>query len=132
MSGLKKSGKKAIEAMLGPQKIDVTFQKFTRPTVAPGNPTYPTSQRDLKNIGFHFDLSDHTRQVPDTRSGAKPGDTRTANVFNWQAAAQAESKSIKDWVKKNGSHNVIHTFEVPQDATKEEFEEIMRTAAENL
>jgi hypothetical protein len=132
MSGLKNSGKKAVDAILNPQKIDVAFQKFTRPTVAPGKTTYPTSQRDLKNMGFHFDLGDHTRQVPDTRPNAKPGATRAANVFNWQAAAQAESKSIKDWIRKNGSHANIQTFEVPQDATKEEFEDILRTAAKKL
>lgn len=132
MSGLKNSGKKAIEAMLNPQKVDVTLQKFTRPTVGAGKPTFPTSQRDLKNIGFHFDLADHKRQVPDTRPNAKPGATRTANVFHWQAAAQAESKSIKDWIKKNGSHAVIQTLEVPEDATKEEFEEILRTTARDF
>lgn len=121
MSGLKNSGKKAVDAILNPQKIDVAFQKFTRPTVGAGKPTFPTSQRDLKNIGFHFDLADHSRQVPDARPNAKPGATRTANVFHWQAAAQAESKSIKDWIQKNGSHAVIQTLEFPVDATKEEF-----------
>ncbi|KAJ5779906.1 hypothetical protein N7457_005066 [Penicillium paradoxum] len=132
MSGLKNSGKKAVDAILNPQKIDVAFQKFTRPTVGAGKTIFPTSQRDLKNIGFHFDLGDHTRQVPDSRPNAKPGTTRTSNVINWQAAAQAESKSIKDWIRKNGSHAVIQTLEVPEDATKEEFEEILRTAANNL
>lgn len=132
MSGLKNSGKKAIDAMLSPQKVDVALQKFTRPTVAAGKTTYPSSQRDLKNLGFHFDLSDHTRQVTDTRPGAKQGDTRTVNVFHWQAAAQAETKSIKDWIKKNGSHARIQTFEVPQDATKDEFKDIMNAAAGKL
>ncbi|KAE8130872.1 hypothetical protein BDV38DRAFT_42255 [Aspergillus pseudotamarii] len=132
MSGLKKSGKKAVEAILNPKKIDVALQKFTRPAVGAGKPTFPTSQRDLKNIGFHFDLADHTREVPDSRPNAKPGATRKANVFHWQAAAQAEAKSIKDWIQKNGSHAVIQTLEVPVDATKEEFEEILKTAAEKL
>ena len=132
MSGLKNSGKKAIDTILDPQRVDVALQKFTRPTVGAGKPTFPTSQRDLKSIGFHFDLGDHTRQVPDTRPNAKPGATRTANVFKWQAAAQAESKSIKDWIKKNGQHAVIQTLEIPEDATKEEFENIMRTAAKSL
>ncbi|EEQ89761.1 hypothetical protein RJZ56_001747 [Blastomyces dermatitidis] len=71
----------------------------------------PSSQRDLKNIGFHWDLSDHTREILDTRPGAKPGAKRTANVFHWQAAARAESKSITDWIKKNGSHAVIKTIQ---------------------
>ncbi|GLA56040.1 hypothetical protein AnigIFM63604_004098 [Aspergillus niger] len=132
MSGLKKAGKRALETMLDPKKLEIVHQKFTRPTVEPGNPTFPTSQRDLKNIGFHFDLGDHTREVPDQRPGAKDGATRTANVFQWQAAAQAESKSIKDWVRKNGSHSVITEIKVPQDATKEEFVEIMKATAEDL
>ena len=118
--------------MLDPKKLEIVHQKFTRPTVEPGNPTFPTSQRDLENIGFHFDLGDHTREVPDQRPGAKDGATRTANVFQWQAAAQAESKSIKDWVRKNGSHSVITEIKVPQDATKEEFVEIMKATAEDL
>lgn len=63
MSGLKNSGKKAVDAILNPPKVDVAFQKFTRPTVGAGKTTFPTSQRDLKNIGFYFDLADHTCQV---------------------------------------------------------------------
>ncbi|KAJ5828198.1 uncharacterized protein N7525_006451 [Penicillium rubens] len=132
MSGLKNSGKKAVDAILNPQKIDVAFQKFTRPTVGAGKTVFPTSQRDLKNIGFHFDLSDHTRQVPDNRPNAKPGATRTSNVIKWQAAAQAESKSIKDWIRKNGLHAEVQTLEIPEDATKEEFEQILRMAANKL
>ncbi|KAJ5788892.1 uncharacterized protein N7518_005903 [Penicillium psychrosexuale] len=132
MTGLRRTGKKAIEFMMSPQELDVAYQKFTTPTAAPGNPTWPATERDLKNIGFHWDKRDRTRQVLDTRPGAAPGTTRTANVFHWQAAAQAESRSIQNWVRRNGFHAVITTIEVPQDATLEEFKEIMAAAAEGL
>jgi hypothetical protein len=120
MSSFKNAEEKAIDTILGPQLNRCRLSRFTRPTVGAGKPAYPTSQRDLKNLGSHFDLSDHTWEVPGTRG--ETGDTTTANVFTWQAAAQEESKPVKDWVKKNGSHSVIHTFEVPQDAAKEKFE----------
>jgi hypothetical protein len=71
-------------------------------------------------------------KVPDTRPGVKPGATRTANIFHWQVAAQAEAKSIKDWVKKHGSHLVITTVAVPEDASKDEFKALMEKAAEEL
>jgi len=132
MSGLKGSAKKAVETMTSSQRLDTAFRKFTKPTAEPGKVTYPASQRDFKILGFHWDRSDHKREVPDTRPGAKPGATRIANVFHWQAAAQAEAKSIKDWVKKHGSHSVITTVVVPEDASKDEFKALMAKAAEEL
>jgi hypothetical protein len=75
---------------------DILAQKFTHPTAKPSKPTWPTSQKKLKNVGFHFDLSDITKTIPDTRPGAAKGATRKTNVFKWQAASEAEQKSIKD------------------------------------
>ncbi|RAK89041.1 hypothetical protein BO79DRAFT_217747 [Aspergillus costaricaensis CBS 115574] len=91
-------GKKAVEHMLDPKRIKVVHRKFTRPTVGAGKPTYPTTERELGAIGFYFDRGDHTREIADTRPTAKPGDTRTANIFHWQAASQAKSLSNQSWI----------------------------------
>ncbi|KMU79027.1 hypothetical protein CISG_07334 [Coccidioides immitis RMSCC 3703] len=89
MSGLRGSGKKAIDTILSPQKIDVAYQKFVRPSAAAGQTTYPSSQRDLKNLGFHFDLSDHTRQLDLSLANILlvPGSTKIASVIDWQDAS---------------------------------------------
>ena len=132
MSGLGGATKSAVAFMTKPQNIEKVVQKFTHPTVKPGKPTWPTSQRELKNIGFHFDLSDTTRTIPDTRPGAAEGATRKANVFKWQAASEAERKSIKEWIKKNGSHAEAAVLVIPEDASEEEFTEILNDAAGNI
>lgn len=81
ISKLKTSGKKIINTILNPQKIDVTFQKFTKPTTKTSKTIFPTSQQDLKNIRFHFDLSNHTHQIPDNRPNTKPDTTQTSNII---------------------------------------------------
>lgn len=115
--------------MTKPENIEKVTQRFTRPTASPGKTTYPTSQRELKNVGFHFDLSQVTKTIPDTRPGAAKGATREANVFKWQAASEAERKSIKDWIRTHGSHADAATLIVPKDASYEELTEILNDAA---
>ena len=132
MSGLGGAAKSAVSFMTTPQNIGKVVQKFTHPTAKPGKPTWPTSQRELKNVGFHFDVSDITKTIPDTRPGAAEGATRKANVFKWQAASEAERKSIKDWVRKNGSHAEAAVLIVPEDASPEELTEILNGAAGNI
>ena len=129
MSGLGGAAKNAVSFMTKPQNIEKVTQKFTRPTASPGKTTWPTSQKELKNVGFHFDLSDVTKNVPDTRSGAAKDATRKANVFKWQAASEAERKSIKDWIRTHGSHAEAATLIVPEDASYKEFTEILNEAA---
>ncbi|KAL9130017.1 MAG: hypothetical protein Q9217_001701 [Psora testacea] len=129
MSGLRGAAKNAVSFMTKPQSIEEVAKNFTHPTAGPGKPTWPTSQRELKNVGFHFDLSDVTKTIPDTRPGAAKGATRQANVFKWQAASEAERKSIKDWIKTHGSHAEAATLIVPEDASHEEFTEILNDIA---
>ena len=129
MSGLGGAAKNAVSLMTKPQNIEKVTQKFTRPTVSPGKTTWPTSQKELKKVGFHFDLSDVTKTIPDARPGAAEGATRRANVFKWQAASEAERKSIKDWIRKHGSHAEAATLVVPEDASNEEITEILKEAA---
>ena len=132
MSGLRGAGKHAVALMTQPQNIEKVAEKFTHPTVAPGKTMWPTSQRDLKNVGFHFDLSDVTKTIPDTRPGAAKGATRKAYVVKWQAANEAERQSIKDWIKKHGSHAEAAVLIVPEDASDEEFKELLNDAASKL
>ncbi|MCJ1423865.1 hypothetical protein MMC29_001750 [Sticta canariensis] len=112
MSGLGGAAKSAVSFMTNPHKIEK-----------------PTSQKELKNVRFHFDLSDVTKTVPDTRPGAAKGATRKANVFKWQAASEAERKSIKDWIRAHGSHAEAAELIVPEDASYEEFSKILNDAA---
>ena len=70
MSGLKGAAKNAASFMTSSQNIEKIAQKFTHPTASPGKTTWPTSQKKLKNVGFHFDLSDVTKTIPDTRSNS--------------------------------------------------------------
>ncbi|KAI9748089.1 MAG: hypothetical protein M1835_001898, partial [Candelina submexicana] len=83
------------------------------------------------NIGFHFD-TDRTTTIPDTREGADPGAIRKANIFKMQAASEAQRGSIKDWVRKNGSHADAATITVPEVASNEEFKELMEEVAEDI
>jgi len=129
MSELGGAAKSAASFMTKPQNIEKVAQKFTRPTTSPGKPTWPTSQKELKNVGFHFDLSDVIKTILDTRPGAAKGATRKANVFKWQAASEAEQKSIKDWIRAHGSHAEAAVLIVPEDASYEEFTEILNEAA---
>lgn len=76
-------------------------------------PIWTTSQKELKNVGFPFDLSDMTKIIPETRPDAAKG-ARKANVFKWQAASEAERKSIKDWIRTHGSHAEAATLMVPE------------------
>lgn len=110
----------------------LVLQKFTRPTVGLGNTTWPKAQKELKNVGFHFDLSDVTRNIPDDRPGAAKGATRKAHVFKWQAAREAEDSSIKNWIKKHGTHAVAATLEIPEDASHEEFTQILNDTASKI
>ncbi len=118
--------------MTKPQNIQKVAQKFTRPTVSPGKTTWPNSQRELKSIGFHFDLSNITKTIPDTRPGAAKGATRKANVFIWQAASEAERQSIKDWIRAHGSHAQAMVLVVPEDASHEEFIELLNDAVSRI
>lgn len=129
MSELEGAAKSAASFMTKPQNIEKVAQKFTRPTTSPGKPTWPTSQKELKNVGFHFDLSDVIKTILDTRPGAAKGATRKANVFKWQAASEAERKFIKDWIRAHGSHAEAAVLIVPEDASYEEFTEILNEAA---
>lgn len=118
--------------MTNAQNIEKVAQKFTHPTASLGKTTWPTSKKELQNIGFHFDVSDVTKTIADTRPGAAKGATRKAYVFKWQAASEAERKSIKDWARANGSHAEAATLVVPEDASHEEFTKIVNDAAEKL
>jgi len=51
-----------------------------------------------------------------------------ANRFKLQANAQAEAKTIKEWVNKQGkkgTHADVTFVDIPVDASDDEFEEIM-------
>lgn len=61
MSGLEGGAKSAVFFMTKPQNTEKVAQKFTHSTAKSGKPTWPTSQRELENFGFHFDLSDITK-----------------------------------------------------------------------
>jgi len=53
---------------------------------------------------------------------------RDANRFKLQANAQAEAKTIKEWVNKQGkkgTHADVTFVDIPVDASDDEFEEIM-------
>ena len=43
-------------------------QKFNYSTAKPGKATWPTLQRELKNVGFHFDPSKTTKTIPEEHS----------------------------------------------------------------
>ena len=118
--------------MTKPQNIEKVAQKLTRPIASPGKPTWPTSQRELKITGFHFDLSDQTKTIPDTRPGAAKGATRKAKVFKWQASSEAERKSIKDWIRKQGPHAEAATLIIPEDASIEEVTQILEDTASKI
>ena len=81
------------------------------------------------NLGFHFDLSDQTKTIPDTRPGAAEGATRKVHIFKWQAASQAQRASIVAWMREHGSHAEIATVEIPEDASEEEIIEILDNTA---
>lgn len=83
MSGLGGAAKNVVSFMTKPQNIEKVATKFTRPTASPSKSTWPTSQKELKNVGFYFDLSDVTKTTPDTRPGVAKGATRKANIFKW-------------------------------------------------
>lgn len=129
MSGIGGAAKNAVSFMSKPQTIDKVAQKFTHPTVKPGKPTWPNSHRELKKVGFHFDLSDISKTIPDTRPGAAKGATRKVNVFKWQAASEAERRSIKDWISAHGPHAEAAVLEIPEDASHEEVIEILNKVA---
>ena len=76
---------------------------------------YLAKATELKNVGFYFDLSDISKTIPDTTPGPAKGAIRKENVFKWQAASEAEWKSIKDWIRTFGFHTKAAIFIIPED-----------------
>ena len=67
--------------------------------------------------------------IPATSDAAKGAATRKANVLKWQAASKAERKSINDWIKTHGCHVEAAVLIIPENASYEEFIEILNDAA---
>jgi hypothetical protein len=124
MSSLTKHLKKSQEALL---KVKNIKKKFTKPSVSPGDTVWPKKSAEQAKYGFRWDL-DVPVQIADDRPDAEEGATRDANRFKLQANAQAEPKSIKEWINKQGkkgTHADVTFVDIPVDADDEEFKEIM-------
>jgi hypothetical protein len=124
MSGLNKHLKKYQEALLNVKNIK---KKFTKPSVSPGDTIWPKKPVEQAKYGFRWDL-DVPVQIADNRPEAEEGATRDANRFKLQANAQAEPKSIKEWINKQGkkgTHADVTFVDIPIDVDDDEFKEIM-------
>jgi hypothetical protein len=78
-----------------------------------------------EKYGFRWDL-DVPVEIADTRHDAEEGATRAANRFNLQANAQAEAKTIKEWLNKQGKKGTrtdVTSVDILVDA--DDFDEIM-------
>lgn len=116
MSGIGKSLKNFKTYQAGKN----AYEKFTNISVGKGLTVLPKTTKEQKKYGLRWDR-DVEIVLPDGRK---------ANRFMLQPNADAESKSIQSFVSKSarGTHTVIATADVPEDATQEEVKEILENA----
>lgn len=106
------------------QALKNAYEKFTNISVGKGLTVVPKTTEEQKKYGFRWDR-DVEIVLPDGRK---------ANHFMLQPNAEAESKSIQSFVSNSarGTHTVIATADVPEDAILEEVKEILENAIDAI
>jgi len=96
------------------------YEKFTKLSVSKGRTVFPKTQNEQTKVGLRWDR-DVEVVLPDGRK---------ANRFMLQPNANADSKSIREFISKNarGTHAVIAKADVPVDATPDEVKKILEDA----
>jgi hypothetical protein len=86
------------------------WKKLATPTVSRGKTAWPKSQPELERYGVRFDYD-----------GEVEHDGQKFHKYQLQPNAGKIPASIEDWRNKNGgTHGVMTSIMVRQDATKEE------------
>jgi hypothetical protein len=118
MSGLRGALRALKEAQ---RKEKNLWTRMANPSVTVGRTVYPKGQAAQASVGFRWDLD----------VAIERDDGTTVNRYELQPNAQAESSSIKAYIKRQGSkgtHSVITTVDVPQGAKDDEVQELVEQA----
>jgi hypothetical protein len=98
---------------------------MSNPTVPEGWTVFPKGDAQQAKVGFRWD-----RDV--TIVGE---DGTKMNRFKLQANAQADSKSIQEWIRKQGNkgtHAVITSVDIPEGTTEEDVMERVEDALDKV
>jgi hypothetical protein len=119
MSRLTKQLKKLKEAQNQKKNL---FRNFANPPVAIGKTLWPKGEIEQAKVGFRWDLD-----VAVTLSDGRP-----ANSYKLQPNAQADAKSIKDYINRQGPKRTHSDIVHPIGATDEEAKEIVEKAIDDV
>lgn len=111
---------KVVDAITG--RGSKVWEKLRKPTVARGKTQWPKTQSDLENQGVRFDYD-----------GIIEENGQIYHKYQVQPNAGKIPSSWKEWRDKNGgTHAVIGTVKIKQDATKDEVDSVLRSFEEKL
>ncbi|KAI2968461.1 hypothetical protein CBS147323_4246 [Aspergillus niger] len=98
------------------------WEKLANPTVDRGRTQWPKSDSDLENHGVRFDYDGIIEE-----NGVK------YHKYQVQPNAGKIPSSWKDWRDKHGgTHAVIGTVKIKEDATKEDVDESLQSLEDQL
>ncbi|RAH47867.1 uncharacterized protein BO95DRAFT_461617 [Aspergillus brunneoviolaceus CBS 621.78] len=117
---LRQAWNSVVEAITGPgSKV---WEKLPRPTVGRGKTQWPKSASNLENHGVRFDYD-----------GTIEENGSVYHKYQVQPNAGKIPSSWKGWRDRNrGTHAVIGTVKVKQDATRDDVDEALRSLGEQL
>ncbi|KAH7931314.1 hypothetical protein BV22DRAFT_1115669 [Leucogyrophana mollusca] len=99
-----------------------TWQKFTKPTVGRGKTVYPKKEAEQEQLGVRWDYD-----------GEIISDGTVYHKFQMQPNAGKVPSTIKQWREANGgTHAVMANAYVKKDGTKEDVEEGLKAAIDQV
>ncbi|KAK2732700.1 hypothetical protein FQN57_002490 [Myotisia sp. PD_48] len=116
------------EILLSESWIGAAHEYFTRPNFGAGWFTYPRTISEIDTFQFQFFFYRQYEAPPPAQqedSANQISVTRTVNVFQMLPALTSQSAAAKNWRRKRGTYSTVEFVEVPRDATREQFTEIM-------
>jgi len=122
MSGLGKQLKKLREAQ---SKNKNLLKSFANPSVSVGKTVWPKGETEQAKVGFRWD-----RDVQVTLNNGQ-----VANRFKLQANAQANARSIQDYINRQGSkgtHATIARVDIPVGADDEKVKELIEDTIDGV